>query len=218
MPKPLAHAAACLLVLSLAPPATAQDTTCHDRIAAMMQGGALDAFQRPPHRFSNTVTDPEGTVRYVFDTLWDTPARSVSGIKDSGNYTMVIDSDSWFGPSLTGPWTKAPNQLPPDREAFQRKQVAQMVANLTDTACPGAVEVEGMTYEAVTYFTKTDPDDSMGGAWFGALNTVYIDPKTDQVMRWEMTDFVSSFAPEVSKDRHLQIFTYDPAISIERPD
>ncbi|ASP18883.1 hypothetical protein ANTHELSMS3_00157 [Antarctobacter heliothermus] len=210
--------AVCLLLLPLALPATAQDAACHDRIAAMMQGGALDAFQRPPHRFSNTVTDPDGAVRYVFDTLWDTPARSVSGIKDSGNYTLVIDSDSWTGPSLTGPWTKAPNQLPPDREAFQRKQMAQMVANLTDTACPGTVDLDGMTYETVTYFTKTDPDDSMGGAWFGALNTVYIDPDTDQVMRWEMTDFVSSFAPEVSKDRHTQLFTYDPSISLKRPD
>lgn len=217
MPKMRAGTALCLFLLPLAVAATAQTDTCHDRITEMMQGGALDPFTRPAHRFTNTVTDPEGAVRYVFSSVWDSPARSISGIA-GGNFTLIIDSDSWVGPGRDGPWTPAPNQLPPDREAFQRKQQAQMIANLTDAACPGTVALDGVTFETVSYFTKTDPDDSMGGAWFGALNTVYMAPDTGLVMRWELTDFVSSFAPEVNKDLHTQIFSYDPSISLTRPE
>ena len=218
MLMPLVRAAvAGLMILPLSRPAHALDDTCPNLITAMMQGGALDPFERPPHRFTNTVTAPDGTVRYVFHTVWDTPARSISGIKGSGPFTLVIDRDSWTGPGPDGPWTAAPNQLPPDREAFQRKQLAQMVANLSLASCDGPVEIEGKTYDRYSYFTKTDPDDNMGGAWFGALNIVYIDAETERVMRWEMTDFVSSFAPEVNEDRHTQVFTYDPTISLTRP-
>ncbi|MGP6087083.1 hypothetical protein [Antarctobacter jejuensis] len=218
MAAPLRLIATTLLVAATALPVQAQDSACHDRIAAMFTGGALDPFVRPPHRFTNTVTSPEGDTRYAFLTIWDSPARSISGIIGTGPFTLVIDGDSWTGPAPEGPWTAAPNMLPDDYEGFQRAQLAQMLANLTDTTCHGTVELDGTTYDKVEYVSRTDPNEDMGGAWFGGRNIVYLDPDSQRVMRWELTDFVSSFAPELNKDIHVQVFTYDPSISLSRPD
>ncbi len=218
MVAPSRMIAVSLLMAVPALPTLAQDSACHDRIAAMFDGGALDPFTRAPHRFTNTVQNPEGDTRYAFLTIWDSPARSLSGIIGSGPFTLVIDGDSWTGPAPEGPWTAAPNMLPEDYEAFQRAQLAQMQANLTETTCHGPVELDGQTYDKVEYVTRTDPNEDMGGAWFGARNIVYLAPGDQQVMLWEMTDFVSSFAPELNKDMHVQIFTYDPSISLSRPD
>jgi hypothetical protein len=211
-------AAVCLTLALLSAPATAEDAGCRDRIAAMFDGGPLDPFVRPPHRFISTVLSPEGDTRYQFLTLWDTPARSISGILGAGPFTLNIDGDTWIGPDPEGPWTAAPNMMPPDLEAFQRAQLAQQQKNLADVACPGQVEIDGASYENIAFFTKTDPDEATGGGWFGAHNTVYLDPQTERVMRWEMTDQVSSFAPEVSADINVQIFDYDTPVRIVRPE
>lgn len=212
------HTAACLLLFPLALPAHAQDTACQDRIAAMFDGGALDPYTRPAHNYTNTVLTPDGDMRYQFFAIWDSPARRISGVNGSGSFVLIIDNDSWTGPSPEGPWTAAPNMLPENYDDVQRRQQAQMVKNLSETACPGRVEVDDIPYENVRFFTKTDPEEASDGAWFGSRNSVFIDPDDGRVMRWEMTDFVSSFAPEVSRDIHVQIFTYDDPISISRPD
>jgi hypothetical protein len=54
--------------------------------------------------------------------------------------------------------------------------------------------------------------------WFGARHRVYIDPGSERVMRWESTDFVSSFAPETSKEVQVQLFDYDPDLVIPSPE
>lgn len=206
-----------LLLAAFAAPALAEDPACRARIDAMFDGGPLDPFARPPHRFVNTVQTPEGATQYQFLVIWDGPARGISGIVGSGPFTLMIDSDTWTGPGPDGPWTAAPNLLPADHEAVQRRQLAESRANLADVACLGTVEVEGARYDAIRYFTKTDPDPETG-AWFGALNTVYLDPASQHVRRWELTGMVSSFAPEASRDRHVQVFSYDDPVSISRPD
>jgi len=199
-------------------PVEAQADDCLDRISMMFDGGALDPFARTPHHLTNTMSDVEGNVIRKYQTRWQTPARSVSGVEGSGLFVLIIDSESWMGPSLDGPWTKSPNNLPANHMDVRRKQHAQERANLTETACPGVQELDGTQYDAVSYVTRTDPNPQMQDMWFGARHTVYIDPKSNKVMRWDSTDFVSSFAPELSKDVQIQLFTYDDTLVIERPD
>lgn len=214
---PLPRLALLVASLALAAPALAEDTACRDRIDAMFDGGPLDPFVRPPHRFTNTVLSPEGDMRYQYLAIWDSPARSIGGVLGTGTFTLIIDGDSWTGPAPEGPWTAAPNMLPETYEDMQRRQHAESRKNLTEPACLGTVEVDDATYDAVRYVTRTDPDPD-SGAWFGARNTVYLDPETQRVLRWEMTDFTSSFAPEVSRDNHVQIFSYEDPMTITRPD
>jgi hypothetical protein len=212
----IACVALCLSLLSSGG-ALAQGADCHARIDAMFDGGALDPFARPPHQFTNTVLSPEGDMRYQMLAIWDTPARSIAGIVGMGNFTMIVSGDSWTGPSPEGPWMAAPNMLPDGYEESQRAQLAQQRKNLTDTACDGLVDLGSETFDSVTFFTKTDPAEGPGASWFGARNTVYIDPQEKRVMRWEMTNFVSSFAPGVNADIHVQIFSYDDPVSISAP-
>ncbi|SMX40681.1 hypothetical protein [Maliponia aquimaris] len=203
--------------LALAAPALAEDAACRARIKAMFDGGPLDPFVRPPHRVTNTVLSPEGDMRYQYLAIWDSPARSIGGVLGSGTFALIVEGDSWTGPDPEGPWTAAPNMLPDDYDGLQRRQHAESRENLTDPACLGTVTVDDTAYEAVSYVTRTDPDPD-SGAWFGARNTVYLDPETQRVQRWEMTDFTSSFAPELSRDIHVQVFSYDDPMTITRPE
>ncbi|WP_420411784.1 hypothetical protein [Roseibium sp.] len=207
-----------LALLIIATPQTASAETCHETIAGMFEGGALDPFVRPPHRLTNTVTDAEGNFVRRYLTRWQTPFRSVSGVEGGGLFALVIDADSWTGPSLDGPWTKSPNSLPADHNDVRKAQHNQEKANLTDGKCLGTVDLDGSNYDVVSYVTKTDPNPKMNDMWFGARHTVYIDPETARVMRWESTDFVSSFAPNMSKEVQVQIFEYDPDLVIPRPE
>jgi hypothetical protein len=207
---------AALVAALAALPAAADD--CRDRIAAMFDGGPLDPFARAPHFLTTTVYDPQGTQVRRMLTAWETPLRSVSGVEGGGFFALIIGSESWTGPTMEGPWSKAPNYLPEDHEGFQRMQKDQMVANLSDTTCPGEVTLDGTTYESVGYVTRTDPTPESSEAWFGSRNTVYIDPGSGRVMRWEQTDFVSSFAPELNPEIHVQVFDYDAAIALPTPE
>jgi len=204
------------LLIAATPNAVSADT-CREQISAMFDGGPLDPFTRQPHRLTNTVSDAEGNFVRRFLTRWQTPERSVSGVEGSGLFAMVIGSDSWTGPTLDGPWTKTPNSLPPNHMDVRRAQHAQEKANLTDTACPGLSKLDGREYEVVTYATKTDPNPDMQDMWFGGRHTVYIDPETRRVMRWESTGFSSSFAPALSKEVQVQVFDYDPDLVIPMP-
>ena len=197
---------------------SAQADACRDKITAMFDSGPLDPFVRTPHSLTNTVTNENGEFVRRYLTRWQTPFRTVSGIEGSPTFALVIDQESWIGPSLDGPWTKAPNALPDDHNEVRRQQHAQERANLTDTECPGETVLDGTPYDVVVYTTKTDPNPQMNDAWFGARHTVYIDTTTNLVMRWESTDFVSSFAPDLSKDLQVQEFEYDADLVVSKPE
>ncbi|WGW04905.1 hypothetical protein [Tropicibacter oceani] len=205
-----------LITAALVPAAPAMAYDCHDRVAAMFDGGPLDPFQRPPHSYANTVTGTDGVVQYVFDVWWQTPVRAISGMRGGALYTLMVGSDTWTGPSAKGPWTEMMNQLPEDHEAYQREVVRQQQTNLKGADCAGLVEIDGHTLDKVSFYTQTDPTGDMG-SWFGASNTVYVDPETGQVARWDMTGFTNSFSQTVTLDNHVLIFTYDPSIRIEAP-
>lgn len=196
-------------------PALADD--CTSRIAAMFSGGPLDAYQRPPHRHEKQVTDVAGNVSTTFQSIVETPLRTISGIK-GGAMTMTIDDDTWTGPGPDGPWTPSENNNPKNRKPWHNAMQAQQAKNLTATECTDGVTLDGSTWNMVRYSTKTDPNPDMNNAFFGSSDTVYIDPETMQVIRLEQTGFFSSWLPEPRKDTHITLFTYDPDVEITAPE
>ncbi|MBV2358966.1 hypothetical protein KUH32_04195 [Thalassococcus sp. CAU 1522] len=206
-----------LLALVLLPLPLAADP-CRDRIAAMFDGGALDPFARPPHRYVMTTTGPDGAVKSIYHAVFETPIRSLGWTEGAGMQSLILGSDSWIRMAEDQPWMAAPNMVPADHEGFARAQRAQQRANLDDTACPGTADLDGTEVEIVRYFTRTDPNPEAGGAWFGSANTVFIDPATGRVLRWEVTDAVSSFSPDPSPDIQVLVYTYDDTIALSEPD
>ncbi|WP_040604684.1 hypothetical protein [Sagittula stellata] len=202
--------------LALAAPVPALADACRDRIAAMFDGGPLDPFARPPHSFVGTTYDAAGNVRWIYEARYETPLKTVGGMQ-GGQQVLLDGSDSWMGASPDGPWTKAPNLIPDDHEGFIRAQMAQNVKNLDRTDCPGMADVDGTTLEKFVYFTKTDPTPESAGAWFGALNTVFVHPQNGRVMRWETSESVAHYAPDPSGDVQVNVYTYDPAITVSPP-
>lgn len=207
-----------LVIACLLCPAMALADTCRDEIAAMYDTGPLDPRTRPPHAHENEVRAPDGSLTRVFETRIESPLRSVSGVQGSGLYALVIENRSWTGPTIDGPWAENPNRLPDNRAALADRMRIQQQANLDDVACPGLVDVDGAELLNVQFVTRTDPDPDMGGAWFGAKNSVFIDPDTQRVMRWEMTDFRNSWSDGVSRETHKIVYRYDDAIRLVAPD
>jgi len=195
--------------------ATAQDCIAQVR-ALWAEGGPLDPYQRPPHRHVNTVRDATGAVTRVFTSIIETPLRTVAGIPGT-HMTLAIDNEVWTGPGETGPWTAQPG-FDHDRRAAHLADQAQRQANLEDVACHGTVERDGSAYLSYGYTTRTDPNEEMGGAWYGSTDTVFIDPETGQVMIWEMGEFRSSWAPEPDGETHEIVYEYDPALRVVRPE
>lgn len=196
-------------------PALADD--CTSRIATMFTGGPLDAYQRLPHRHEKQVTDAEGNLTITYQSIVETPLRSISGIKD-GDMTLTIDDDTWTGPGPDGPWTSSENNNPKNRKPWHNAMQAQRAKNLTATECADGVTLDGVTLDMVHYSSKTDPNPDMNNAFFGSSDTVYIDPETRQVMLLEQTGFFSSWLPEPGKDIHITRFTYDTDIKVTAPE
>lgn len=77
---PKALLAAVSLVCALASQPTLADD-CTSQIAAMFVGGPLDAYQQPPHRHEKRVTDADGNIVITYQSIVETPLRTISGIK-----------------------------------------------------------------------------------------------------------------------------------------
>lgn len=200
--------------LVFAAPGLADD--CRDRIAAMFDGGALDAYQRPPHRHEKQVMSADGTVQTTFTSVVQTPLRTISGVK-GGDMTLAVDDRTWTGPGPDGPWSESPSNFPPDRETWHKAMQAQQAANLTDVSCPGIVDVNGTVLENFRFSTRTDPNPDQNGAYFGSSDSVYVSPETGQVMRWDQSGLYSSWLPTPGNDLYVTRFDYDPAIRVDPP-
>ena len=196
---------------------TAVADDCEAQVRALWdQGSPLDAYQRPPHRTATTMYDADGNVTREFTAIIETPLRTIAGIEGT-HMTMAVDNDVWSGPTEQGPWA-AQQGFTGDRRAGHEAGRQQMQANAENFVCHGMVERDGVSYQAYGYTTRTDPDESMGGAWYGSTDTVYLDPETRQVMIWEMGEFRSSWATEPNGDHHLVIHTYDSSIKVMAPE
>lgn len=201
----------CALALQ---PALADD--CTSKITAMFTGGPLDVYQRPSHRHEKQMIDAKGNITITFQSIVETPLRTISGIKNKA-MTLTIDDNTWSGPGPDGPWTPSENNNFKNRKPWHIAMQVQQAKNLTATECTDGVMLDGSTFDVVRYSSKTDPNPDINNAFFGSSDTVYIDPKTRQVMRLEETGLFSSWLPEPGKDTYITRFTYDENIRIATP-
>lgn len=199
------------LGLVLAPlPALADP--CTEEIAALFAGGAMDPFARPPHRQQVTEYDETGTETGQNLNIVESPLRTIAGI-GGAQFTMAVDRDLWNAPAEDGPWTPLGYQMPEGREASIRAAAAQHAANLAETACHGA-DAEGLLH----YGYRSRSDEDANGTWHGGFYEIWVDPKSGQLARMEITDFVNSWTDGVSRARQVIAFDYDDAIRVTPPE
>lgn len=201
------------LVLSLGVTPARADA-CHDEIAALFDGGPLDPFALPPHRFTHVVTGQDGSPRYAMTVTFESPVRMMTEM-DTGMRSLVIGSESWMAQGKAAGWTKVPNVLPDDMAALHARNRDQMRANLTATECLGLVQVDGQPLTAYRYATQTDPDPA--GIYYGATYTTYLDPDSGMKMRQEVDREISHYQPQPGTDHTVQVFTYDDSIAVMPP-
>jgi hypothetical protein len=213
MPKFLSLLIPFCVAIALAHPAFA--TSCRDEIVALYDGGPLDPFVQPPYRYETTVTAADGTVKYEYITFFDTPLRSMNGLKGQTMY-LVIGRDTWSAPGPEGPWTPTQNSLPEDMEGSQRAIRDQHAKNVTDAECLGKLDRDGATYVVYRFTTQTDPGDD--GVFFGANHTVFIDPEVNRMMIQEQRGFFAHYQTEPGTDISVAVYTYDPSFAISVPE
>ena len=210
-----AFPATAIVALLLGLPAPARADACRDEIAALFDGGALDPFAQPPHRYDHVVTGADGSPRYAMTVTFASPLKSMTEM-NTGMRSLVIGRDSWMAQGADAPWVKAPNMLPEDMEGLYRRHRDQLAANLRDTECLGPVEVEGQGLTAYRYTTQTDADDQ--GIYFGGTYTVYLDPDTGLKMRQEVDGALAHYQPDAGTDRTVQTYSYVDTITLSPPE
>lgn len=191
---------------------------CTDEIAALYDGGALDAFAQPPHRIETTTRLADGTVQYEYLTFFDSPLKSMNGVKGRGLFTLGIGADTWTGPTPDGPWTKMPNQMPVDMEAFRRDMQEQFARNLTKTDCPGLVDSEDGPVRVYRYTSQTDKNEAQGGTYFGGSYTDFIDPDSGRLIRREETGSFAHYSPQPGTNVTVSRYIYDDPRRLTVPD
>ncbi len=200
-----------ITALCLALPSGAMADACHDEIKALFVG-PLDPFQRPPHRQITKVFDAQGNEIREMLSIVETPMRTIAGQPSANWFTMSIDDKVWNGPSVKGPWTDTGALMPADRDMAMQRTNIELAENLTETQCHGPDETGLIGY---TYRSVTDPDAN--GGYFGSLDRIKLDPERNQIVEFDRTDFISSWAPDVSKERWLITVEFDPLITVSPP-
>ncbi|MFT7593231.1 MAG: hypothetical protein ACI8R4_000544 [Paracoccaceae bacterium] len=202
-----------ILLLCLLPFAATAD--CRDEIVALFDGGPLDPLVQPPYRYENSVTAADGSPRYRYVVTFDTPMRSMTEMT-TGMTTLAIGRNTWTKSRPDGPWIETPSSLPEDLMGFHKHNRDQLAANVSDAECLGVVPLGGEDMTAYRYKTQTGPNDD--GTYFGSLNTIYIDPASNRLMRQEQTGNFAHYQPEPGTDLTVMIYTYDPAITLAAPE
>lgn len=202
-------------LIGLSGPALAD--ACTDTVKALFAGGPLDPFAQSAYFYDTTVLDADGAVKMEYYTVFDTPVKSMNGLKGHTMY-LNIGNRTWSAPSPEGPWTELPNAFAGDPEDFQRDIRDQLAANVRDAKCNGTITHGGKTYTRFQFISQTDPNPDQDGSYFGSAYTVFIDPETNLLMRQENTGQFSHFQTEPGTDTWVRAFTYDPSIKLTEPD
>ncbi len=189
---------------------------CVENVQAMHKS-VWDPFNRMPHRSTKTEYDPEGKVLRIWSNIVQSPLRTISGIRDSGNFALVVDSKVWTGPSLAGPW-RATQGFPAGRKEKILRSHQFMIDGIHFAECGKSVVLDGRPVAKYTYKVRTAADKEQGGLWLADTNVIYFDPASKQIVKWEKTDFQSSWAPKENRDRHVFVFEYDAQIRVDAPE
>lgn len=200
-----------------AAPQAARADSCLDELKGLFRN-EMDAFNRKPYRSVKTVYGEDGNEQLVFDNIVENPLETISGNR-GGPFGLVVDQEVWTGPTQEGPWTRSPTPpgFPPDRKAGYDAQHAQMLANMGDAVCHGEVELDGARYLHYDYKIHPPEDRTALPYWAAESDSIWLDPQTRQVARWEQTDFEVSFLKGISRERHVTVFEYDETIRVDPP-
>lgn len=201
------------VLMSLAPVAAWADA-CREEIAALYRGGALDPFARPPRHEVTVAVQPDGSETPVSEAYWQEVTKFIS--KSGNNHFLTFGTRMWMGPSFDGPWTPSPSALPADFEAMTRAQADENAANLTESACLGEMTFGGQ--RLLRYAFRTHTDKTARDSWFGGYHTVSIDADTGQMVRMEIREMVSSWAPEPTSHMHVTTVDYDVDFTVTPPE
>lgn len=202
-----------LVALAVLNPAAAFADPCTDEIAGLFEGGAFDPFVRPNRREITVQVQPDGTETPLNEVLWDGTLKSIN--HQNGVYYMAIGTKAWQASLVDGPWTFSGDMGDFDPDEMTRATNRSMAANLSETECPGVVDLEGQRAVKYVFRTKTDPNRF--GSWWGGLYTAYVDPRTGLKLREDIAEYVASWAPDPAQTVNVTVVEYDDTISIEAP-
>ena len=203
-------------VLAASPAASAfAADACLDEIKALYDN-ELNGYNRKPYRSAKTVYDANGKETHVFDNIVENPLETISGVRGT-DMTLTVGQQAWVGPSAEGPWSSAPANLPPDRKAGHDAFRQAEIDGMSDGECGGEVDLDGRPALKYAFHIKTAPVEEMGGMWLADRNTIWLDPETKDILRWDKTDFQSNWAPEVDKALHVEVYEYDKTIKVDPP-
>lgn len=176
----------------------------------------LNGYKRPPYRSVRFHYNADGSKKVTYEHIVETPLRTIA-IVNGGAATLAIDAKSWTGPTKNGPWKPSVNYFPKDRRGQHENIMKQNIKNMTDIKCGGLVEKDGKKLLHYHFTTKTDPVKEQGGMWFGSTDDVYVDPKSKLVLRWDRSNFVTSFSPKGTGEYSTDTFVYDKTIKVNPP-
>lgn len=188
---------------------------CLDEVRTVLRND-LDLSKWPPYRSASVIRSVTGVESGRLDSIIETQNRTIATYP-GGFSALAIDGKVWTGPSPQGPWSAAPSGNILTDDAARARLQAQQVANLSEAECLGEADLEGKRVVVYRYLTKTDPDPSIGGHWFGGRSKVFLDPATRRVLRWEQSDAIGSFSMGDRTSTQIQSFMYDPTIKVSPP-
>lgn len=180
----------------------------------------------PSHAFAECIDD----IRAMYEEVGDIGGVSYKSVTEIGgaavqehrgwhqdyrhNMSELVGRNAWFmvygdtsWESSDGKtWKKAEFQ-DPDWEKTSRAQRADLLANMTDTECPGTEEVEGRTVEVYRYVHKTETP------WPSHFHyTIHYDRKNNFIYRTIHKDLSGSDTVLI------HTYTQDPTIVIPDPE
>lgn len=194
-------------------PATAN---CFNEIQSLINDGPWDPFTRDNRREKTLTLHPDGTQQPDSDVLWDGPTKSIN-CTPNGCF-MAIGYTTWSGPSFEGPWTSTPDidggGVEP--EDFVRKTSKRLAQSVKEPECLGQTELDGKITFSYRFLSKPEPNEH--GSWWGGRYTVWVEQKSNRLLRLELADGIASWAPEPSKNIQITTVIYDNTIKIEAPN
>lgn len=200
----------CFAGLAVTTPAAAD---CAAEINSLFHGGAWDPFERENRRETTIIRHPNGTETPSSDVLWDGPLRSIN-CTPNGCF-MAIGNAFWQGKTFEGPWTRSNDVKNGDPEEFVRATNARLLASVKQPQCLGKTDLDGKSTLHYTFFSKPEPNEH--GSWWGGRYSLWLDPDTNRILRIELAEGISSWAPEPSKDVQITTIVVDETIEIKEP-
>lgn len=190
---------------------------CTDEVRALFdEGGAMNAFSRPPHMQLATNYTPDGHVMSVLHSRVETPLRTISRVGDATECTLATEDAYWMGACWDGPWTGMSGTFLPGRGEMIRARMAEEQANLSEVECLGTADLDGQVVNAYRYRTQTGTVEDSTLA--GGLYTIFVDDALGQIVRWEVDDIVTPWKMVPDGERAVVDITYDASIKIITPE